>query len=228
MIISCPSCNTRFQVDAAVLRRLVRCANCGHTWRHVRDAAPLLRAEPERLPRLRAEPEAPAAAPAPDLPPLAAEAREATPPLAEPRRSHAGAIAAVVIILLLIAGAVLAAALVERQAIVARYPSASPLFAALGLPVERPAAVLKIDKIKPMRTAEGLIIEGEVSNAGKAAHELPRLRVALQDAADKEVQFKIIPPPKIRLEPGEIAHFKTPFEHPADAAKNVVVTFAAR
>ena len=226
MIISCPSCNTRFQVDAAVLRRLVRCANCGHTWRHVRDAAPPLRAEPERPPPLRAEPEAPAAAPAPDLLPLAAEARE-PPPIVEPRRSHAGAIAAVVIILLLIAGAVLAA-IVERQAVVARHPSTSPLFAAIGLPVERPAAVLKIDKIKPMRTAEGLIIEGEVTNAGKAAHELPRLRVALQDAADKEVQFKIIPPPKIRLEPGEIAHFKTPFEHPADAAKNVVVTFAAR
>lgn len=227
MIISCPSCDTRFQVDAAALRRLVRCANCGHTWRHVRDVAPPLRAEREAAPPLRAEPGAPAAAPAPDMPPLAAEAREPPPPVAEPRRSHAGAIAAIVI-LLLIAGAVLAAAMVERQAIVARYPSASPFFAAIGLPVERPAAVLKIDKIKPMRTAEGLIIEGEVTNAGKAAHELPRLRVALQDAADKEVQFKIIPPPKLRLEPGEIAHFKTPFDHPADAAKNVVVTFAAR
>jgi predicted Zn finger-like uncharacterized protein len=227
MIISCPSCSTRFRVEATVLRRLVRCANCGHTWRHVTQAAPPLRAEPKAAPPLRTEPAAPTAAAAPDLPPLDAEARVPVPPVAEPRRSHAGAIAAVVILLMIAAGAVLAA-VVERQAIVARYPSAAPLFATLGLPVERSAAALKIDKIKPMRTAEGLIIEGEVSNAGKAAHELPRLRVALQDAADKEVQFKIIPPPKIRLEPGEVAHFKTPFEHPADAAKNVVVTFALR
>jgi len=55
---------------------------------------------------------------------------------------------------------------------------------------------------------------------------LPRLRVTLRDSADKEVQFKIIDPPQPRLAPGAVAHFKTPFDHPEDAAKGVVVTFA--
>ena len=68
MILTCPSCHTRFQADEAALRRpggrLVRCANCGHSWRHLLDAAPPLRAQPEPP---RAQPEA-----RPPLPALAA------------------------------------------------------------------------------------------------------------------------------------------------------------
>ena len=62
--------------------------------------------------------------------------------------------------------------------------------------------------------------------SGKTAQDVPRLRVALRDSAEKEVQFKIIDPPKPRLPPGAVAHFKTPFDHPDDAATGVVVTFA--
>src|SRR5690349_17137768 len=36
MIVSCPVCRTRYQVDEGALRgrsgRTVRCANCSHTW----------------------------------------------------------------------------------------------------------------------------------------------------------------------------------------------------
>ena len=78
------------------------------------------------------------------------------------------------------------------------------------------------------RTSDGLIIEGDIANSGKTTQDVPRLRVALRDAAEKEVQFKIVDPPQPRLAPGAIAHFKTPFDHPDDAAKGVVVTFAKR
>jgi hypothetical protein len=53
-------------------------------------------------------------------------------------------------------------------------------------------------------------------------------RIALRDPAEKEVQFKIIEPPKAQLLPGETAHFKTSFDHPDEAATGVVVTFAKR
>jgi hypothetical protein len=95
-----------------------------------------------------------------------------------------------------------------------------------GLAVEPPGAALKIEKLAPSRTPDGLIIEGDIVNNGKTTQDLPRLRVALRDAAEKEVQFKIIDPPRPRLPPGATAHFKTPFDHPDDAAIGVVVTFA--
>jgi hypothetical protein len=85
---------------------------------------------------------------------------------------------------------------------------------------------LKIQKLVPARTPSGLIIEGDVLNTAATAREVPRLRVALRDASEKEVQFKIIDPPTARLEPGAVAHFKTPFDRPDDAATGVIVTFA--
>jgi hypothetical protein len=69
------------------------------------------------------------------------------------------------------------------------------------------------------------MIEGDVLNTGATPREIPRLRVALRNAAEKELQFKVIEPPIARLAPGEVAHFKTPFERPDDAATGVVVTF---
>jgi hypothetical protein len=95
-----------------------------------------------------------------------------------------------------------------------------------GLTAEAPGAALKIEKLTPSRTPDGLIIEGDITNSGKTLQNVPRLRVALRDASEKEVQFKIVDPPKPRLPPGVTAHFKTPFDHPDDAATGVVVTFA--
>jgi predicted Zn finger-like uncharacterized protein len=222
MIIACPSCQTRFQVEEAALRRLggrlVRCANCGHGWRHSLETAAPLRAEPEPPPIA-------------DRPELPAPETDREPVLAPPSPMRSGwAVPAAVVLALALVVAALATGIVERRAIVARYPAAAGFYARIGLPVdvEQPSAVLKIDHIKPVRTADGLLIEGEVSNSGKAAHELPSLRVALEDAAQNEVQSKVIPPPKERLEPGEVARFTTPIEHPALAAKDVVVTFASR
>ena len=76
-------------------------------------------------------------------------------------------------------------------------------------------------------TAEGLVIEGDITNTGRStARDVPRLRVALRDPAEKETQFKIIDPPAARLGPGETAHFKTSFDHPDEAATGGLVTFA--
>jgi len=71
-----------------------------------------------------------------------------------------------------------------------------------------------------------LVIEGDVINAGSTVRDVPRLRVALRDPAEKETQFKIIDPPTARLGPGETVHFNTFFDHPDEAATGVLVTFA--
>ena len=84
-----------------------------------------------------------------------------------------------------------------------------------------------IRKITPARTPDGLVVDGEIANPGNVPRDVPRLHVALQDSAQKEVQSEIVDPPKARLQPGEVVHFETPFAHPPDMATGVVVTFAS-
>jgi hypothetical protein len=89
-------------------------------------------------------------------------------------------------------------------------------------------AGLKIEKLVPARSPNGLMIEGDIINTGDTARDVPHLRVVLRDAVDRDVQFKIVDPPSTWLAPGAVAHFKIPFERPDDAATGVVVTFAPR
>ena len=112
-------------------------------------------------------------------------------------------------------------AFVARSEVTATWPAAGRLYAWAGL-----APRLELSNVVPTRTANSLVIEGDISNAGGMASEVPPLRVALRDSAEKEVQFKIIDPPKASLGPGETARFKTTFDHPDEAATGVVVTFA--
>jgi predicted Zn finger-like uncharacterized protein len=228
MILSCPVCRTRYRVDEGALRghtgRTVRCARCGHTWHQA--ASPESPAdEDEAKTDGRVEP-------ALDVPPRPATTLEVPPrqrafPEPPRRRSRWGALRWLVIAVLL-ALAVLAGVVVARGAVVALWPPAAGVYALAGFAAEPPWAGLKIEKLAPSRTPDGLLIEGDIANNGRATQELPRLRVALRDAAEKEVQFKIVDPPQPRLPPGAVAHFKTPFDHPDEAAKGVVVTFAKR
>jgi predicted Zn finger-like uncharacterized protein len=226
MIVRCPVCRTRYLVDEEALRgqsgRTVRCANCGHTWRQAASPEP-----PEGGDEAKTDGRI---EPALEVPPRPAATLEVPPrqralPETPRRRSRWGALRWLVVAVLL-ALAILAGVMVARGAVVALWPPAARLYALAGFPAEPPRTGLTIEKLVPSRTPDGLLIEGDVANSGKTAQDLPRLRVALRDAAEKEVQFKIIDPPEPRLPPGAVAHFKTPFDHPDDAATGVVVTFA--
>jgi predicted Zn finger-like uncharacterized protein len=228
MILSCPACRTRYLVDEEALRgrsgRTVRCTHCGHTWHQAALPKPAENAGPANSVGW--------IEPALEVPPRPATTLEVPPrprTLPEPprRRSRWGALRWLVIAVLLIL-AVLAGVVVARGAVVALWPPAARLYALAGFAAEPPWTGLKIEKLAPSRTPDGLVIEGDIANSGKSTQDLPRLRVALRDASDKEVQCKIVDPPQPRLSPGAAAHFKTPFDHPEDAAKGVVVTFAKR
>jgi predicted Zn finger-like uncharacterized protein len=215
MIVTCPACRTRYLVDERALGgpsgRTVRCANCGNTWhQRFEPAPPLTATSPESL---RAEP------------PLEVPPRPAPAPVPLPQRR--GGSGAVWLVLIVVIAALIAAAILARRQVVARFPRTAPAYAFSGLPVERPASRLAIRKILPTRSDGGLVIEGEVANTGSEPSTVPRLRVALRDAGDKEVQAKTIAPPKIRLGPGEVEHFRTVFERPNETATGVVVTFAS-
>jgi predicted Zn finger-like uncharacterized protein len=233
MILTCPACAMRYRVAEQEFTdtpgRTVRCANCGHSWYEARPAQP----EPtdpspsgEPVTRHGSVGEEPvfAAAPQP-VERLAAPPRlQPAPP---PKASRGWAAASRVIAIVVVLMALAAAGVFIRRHIAAGWPSAARLYASTGQSPTPSGTGLSISKIAPSRTVDGLMINGAIANLGSAARDVPRLRVALQDAAGKEVQFETVDPPKPRLQPGEVAHFETPFAHPPDAAAGVVVTFAS-
>jgi predicted Zn finger-like uncharacterized protein len=221
VIIACPACRTGFLVDEQELNRptgrTVRCANCGHTWH---------RPPPLRLPD--SEPAVPPAAPRIE-PGLAVPPRPgpvpAPPSQQRQRRRLAvgwGVLGAMLVLLVLAA----LAAIIARKEVVAAWPGTARLYTLAGLPTAPPGPGIELGKVTPTRTANGFVIEGDIINAGSTARDVPRLRVALRDPAEKETEFRIIDPPTARLGPSETAHFKTSFDHPDEAATGVVVTFA--
>ncbi len=231
MTLTCPVCGTRYRVAEEVLGgpvgRTVRCANCGHTWHHgppderpQRGQAAGLAAPPDGEPRLGQPPE-----------PLwgagfeGVHGQRARPAPGTGRRPPA-VIWIVPIVLVVTLGLAVLLGIVARGSIAAIWPSAARLYAWIGRPVETSGPGLVIGKVVPTRTANGLAVAGEIVNLGSIARRVPRLRLALQDAGGKELQFEIVDPPKALLQPGEAEHFNTAFPAPVDAATGVVVTFA--
>jgi nitrogen fixation protein FixH len=152
------------------------------------------------------------------MPPRPTPVLAPTPARAARRRLSLGWFVLGVMIVVL--ALVILVAIVARSEVAATWPAAARVYAWAGL-----APRLELGKVVPTRTANSLVIEGEVTNAGNMPSEVPPLRVALRDAAEKDVQFKVIDPPKARLGPGDTARFKTTFDHPDEAATGVVVTF---
>jgi predicted Zn finger-like uncharacterized protein len=222
VILACPACRIRYLVDEQDLNRpvgrTVRCASCGHIWRQppplaIRDLEPATRIGAARIEPELGVPPRPTPLPVPA-------------PQRRPRRRPA---LGWIVLGLAFASIVLAifVAIIARGDIVAMWPAAARLYALAGLPALPLGPGLVLREVIPARTAEGLIIDGDVTNTGSTAREVPRLRVALRGPDEKETQFKIIDPPKARLGPGETAHFKTSFED-ADETATVKVSFAPR
>jgi predicted Zn finger-like uncharacterized protein len=230
MIVTCPACNTRYRVHdqefAGSTGRTVRCANCGHVWYETAAARqksaagvahegvpgdqdeaaarPVGRAASVEIPRL-------------DIPPH-------IPPASSRARSRAPGIAGIVALL---AAIIIGGVFIDRHFAADQPAPAAAPHAAAAAPAPATGIGLVIRKIVPARTPDGLVVDGEIANPGTVPRDVPRLRVALQDSAEQELQFKTVAPPKRRLEPGEVVHFETPFTNPPDAATGVVVTFAS-
>jgi predicted Zn finger-like uncharacterized protein len=243
MIVTCPNCATRYLVDDATLgdvaRRRVRCASCGNLWTYSTEAEAIHTA----VAALTAE--AAMATSTPGGPPVAepgrAEPRIQSPaysgggagptaqgrpsvavelPAAARRRGlRAGGLGLIVLVAALVFGAILA-----RDKIIATWPAAAPVYAALHLS-GRPGAGLEVT-VTPTRTTQSLVIDGNIVNGSATARRVPRLRVTLRDGNKNDLESKVIDPPVDRLAPGATARFNTVFEHPSITATGVDVTFA--
>jgi predicted Zn finger-like uncharacterized protein len=231
MIVGCPQCNTRYLVDPRALGatgRMVRCAQCSHTWHHKPPAELLAEVETVAPPPAPAGPVgAGAEVEGPSLEADPREGRIQLPALSSrPRRSW---LPLGWLLLVLAVGLAVGGAVWERDAVIQLWPASARLYIFFGLATPQPSDVLKLSAV-PRRDEENgvprLVIEGEVANISPEAQPVPKLKVELRDAEGRPVQSWVFAVSTDRLLPGASVPFTTSVARPSEAATGMSVTFA--
>jgi predicted Zn finger-like uncharacterized protein len=254
MIISCPSCATRYQVDEAKFPpqgRTVRCAKCGNSW-HQKAAEPeddsdIVVAAPEPQPAPAPAPRE--AAPEPEAAP-AAEARPATgirstyqPPPPQPAPTARSTIlsqmrAPLLPTLALVAGwlgliavvVVIAISAVRyRQDIAVIWPQSAGVYSSLGMKVS--ASPIDFRGVDYHREVEDgvvvLAVTGNIVNNGRRELPVPQVvRVTLSDASNRELFHWTFKSGVATLKPGQSIPFVTRLSSPPVASRHLEVRFA--
>ena len=215
MIVSCPACESRFQVDREQLGydgRIVRCGKCGNCWHQM----------PEKDPR--AAMVAAAAAVTADVPPLPGR-RRGVPP-----QKKRGGLAAGWILLLLFVAGVAAGGWFERERIVTRFPQLADVYALIGVPVAAQGQTLELNDVNTERAElDGdtvITVRGVVSNLSDRKQTLPPLRVQLTDSSGAVLAEWTFDPPRGELDAGDSVTFESQTRNPPEGAQNLNITFA--
>ena len=216
MIVSCPSCSTRYIVDPKALGatgRMVRCANCKHTW---------MQAPPADMPKpVDLEP-------APDsLRPIPPGSN--LPAFPETRRTGpAQAIGWLAFLVVLLGGA--AGLVGARNDVVELWPPAARLYDVVGLSVEGVGAGLELRNVISARREDGapaIVVEGTVANVSGKPREVPRLKAVVKSAANQDLKNWTFTPTVPVLLPGETVNFKAELPDPPRGAANLAISFTA-
>jgi predicted Zn finger-like uncharacterized protein len=238
MILTCPSCSTRYQADSARFvapGRNVRCAKCGHIWFQTAPDA-----EPEPEPVLEPVVVAPPSDPEPSAPepvtaaplssilkPQAAE----TPPRPKKRKAAKGGVLADAIAwaaLIFLAVTIGWAAVQYRQTIVELWPGIAPLYEVVGLPVETEGIAL-IDVAYQHEVEDGqpvLSVTGKIVNVSDRELPVPIIRVMLSDQDQHEIYHWMFNTGVQSLRPGAESPFVTRLSSPPPEARNLNIRFA--
>jgi predicted Zn finger-like uncharacterized protein len=248
MILVCPNCAARYEVEGTKLPaegRKVRCKKCGHVWHQQPEAD---RAEIEAaIFNSPADPE-PVAEIAPHIEPESEPAADAPPAWRAPaedeelddtgdrfeepakaERAGAGALvilgwAALVVVILVIGWS----AANYRSQIVGIWPQSASLFSKFGMAVNTRGLDFA-DVRHTNQTEDGqpvLVITGKVVNVTGKKRDVPPLRVTLSDANKHAIYDWSFEPSAHALAPGQTVGFRTRLSNPPSATRHVELRFA--
>ena|SRR5215469_1283878 len=216
MIVTCPTCSTRYLVDTQKLGaqgRMVRCGSCSHTW---------YQAPPEDL-----APHIELTGPEPEPTPGVVE-RGGLPAI-PPKRRRWGAVVALLVLLLVLAAAGWGA-IFMRDRVMALVPQTAKIYSRLGLAASQPefGAGLEVRSVTPQRTTTDdqaeLVIDGEIVNLSSSPRRVPSLKATLRDANDQPLTSWTFSAGVATLAPGASVPFHTTYAKPMAEATGVVVT----
>jgi predicted Zn finger-like uncharacterized protein len=234
MILTCPSCGTRYQTDRTRFTHPgcnVRCAKCGHVWFH---ALSEVEPEPEAelaTPAVAAEESdsfrAAAFAPDPVDRPYAPRASTVT---VSPRPKNVGrhlATAAGWLGLALFIAVVAWAIVTYRQTIAELWPRTSSFYAAIGMPVNvRGLAFQDVNyKYEYEEGQPVLSLTGKVVNVSARELPVPEIHVSISDLDKHELYHWNFEAGVSALKPGEAKDFVTRLNSPPQDARGVDIRF---
>lgn len=117
-----------------------------------------------------------------------------------------------------------------RSEIVRRAPQMASLYSAIGMPVN--LRKLAFTDVRMTReTKDGvpvLLIEGTIVSTSATSIAVPRLRLALRNAAGAELKSWTAPAPQAKLAPFESLAFQSRLASPPDDGRDIVVRFFSR
>jgi predicted Zn finger-like uncharacterized protein len=226
MILTCPTCASRYFVDETKLGpqgRTVRCANCGDSWRAEREIEPLELTPAHTLTPATDADEPSTAKPAAEVLPKAFRQK------AEAKRRTQKAVAAGIVWAAMSGSAaiILITAVVFRVQVVRLWPRTAGAYAAVRLPVNpfgvAPDNVQAAPGLENGRAA--LIVTGAERNVDSRPRPPATMKISVYDKAGAAVMSRIIHLSPEPLGGGESRPFKVSFLDPPINASQVGVDF---
>jgi predicted Zn finger-like uncharacterized protein len=244
MILVCPSCAARYEVDGSKFPaegRKVRCKKCGHVWHQAPEAdqaeieEAIFNPQPEPQPEPEAEPQPAWRVPVEEDEDVPNDVARGAPGDDEPavapaprrRGRNAGVIAGWVALVAAVLVIGFAAANYRTQ-IVTVWPQSASLFSKFGMAVNTRG--LDFTDVRHLNQTEDgqpvLVITGKLVNVSTKRLDVPPLRVTLSDANRRAIYDWSFDPSSHPLAPGESVAFRTRLSNPPASARHVEMRFA--
>jgi predicted Zn finger-like uncharacterized protein len=227
MIISCPSCTTRYNFPEERLSSdsmAISCAACGHSWVESR-AVEIVDISPRKVPAVIEhgfEPDS-------EVKRLVEASRRAREAFAAKKQQRLGRLRGWAILGACMLAPIAAAASFP-EAVVGMAPATVRAYDAMGYSVN--IFGLEVRRIEQQYAiVDGvrvLSIKGEISNVSNSTQKIPWLRFGLKDGQQLEVYKWTLDTGARPLRAGESTNFVTRVASPPETAKNLQIRFAHR